>query len=223
MSSLKKTANLPPNINALIVFGYKLIIYSVLILWVPILLQNIFENYEILNTNCFLISGILCKTIFCNLTFLFILLGFEVLFAVVPDMLARLPLPQVWIFVWFLGLYIHCFCSCLYTCTSTVNSLIEVFPYLRVYRRYICCILCVICLAVGLPLLSSLNVIVVDSWIFYGYVIVNLTTLSIATCAIVFIYSITRLMDDYQFAYDMELDEFWVQSWKVSPFIITVE
>lgn len=56
LSSLRLTVSLPI-VEALIVYGIKLMMVVLLIVWVPILLQNILSKYNIDDKQCLLITG----------------------------------------------------------------------------------------------------------------------------------------------------------------------
>ncbi|KAF5304412.1 hypothetical protein FQR65_LT07942 [Abscondita terminalis] len=190
-----------PNTDAIIVYSFKIVTLSALIIWVPVLLKTTKKFYGTYGLHCL------------NIT------GFEVLFAMVPDILTRKPFPCITNILWFSTLLFHSFASALYTFTATVDSFADAFPKLKQFRGQFCLFTAISCLLINLFYTTNLSVVFMNVWIDFGNVIVTDVMVTLSITALVFMYSIQNITDDYHFAFGTPPFRLWIQLWKTLPFI----
>lgn len=129
----------------------------------------------------------------------------------------------MWVSLWFIAVFIHAFSSVLYTYTGFVDSLTEAWPKLLIYRIHMCVLLCTLSIGINMLFVTRLSMVLFHTWTRYGMLVLRMIVLILVTFALTFIYSLTRLINDYHFAYGQPPTRFWVQSWKVTPFLVLVK
>ncbi|KAK4876811.1 hypothetical protein RN001_009317 [Aquatica leii] len=190
-----------PITDAIIVYSFKLITLSALIVWVPVLLKIIVYNYKTIDLTCLALTG------------------FDIIFAVIPDIISRYPFPRTTSTLWFFGILLHGFLSPLYTLTATIDSLGDAFPSLYQYRGHVCVFICTICWLFNLLYVTRMGLVLMHTWMEYGNVILSEISISVTILALTFIYSIPKLVDDYHFAFGKPPFKLWIELWKIIPFI----
>lgn len=145
--------------------------------------------------------------------------GNEVLFAVVPDILARLPLHQVIGTLYLLVIAVWGILSAVLVMTAFVDTLIDTFPKLIPYRLCTCSIMCIATLMVNISMLHNNYHLFFLNWSQNGMIITLLVLLIIFIIAL-FVYTLTNIANDYHFIYGSPLKFYWILSTKGTFFIV---
>lgn len=160
------------------------------------------------------------------------------LFALFPEYLASLPAPQIWLIGYFLTIFVWGLSSAVYVYNSFLEALCEEFPIIHQWRIF---------LSAGLCILSGVsNVFILNPKIFefyeYGVRIRKQQTTNLIyyfrglshslvdqkaamllfSFAGLFLYSISRIKNDFHFYSGAILGNYWVAGIKVATLVITV-
>lgn len=149
------------------------------------------------------------------------ILGYEVLFAVVPDILSRVPLPQVIGPLWLLMVALWGIVSAVLIITAFVETLTDTFPKLNQYRLCTCSLVCIVAFILNIFTLHNNYFHFFTHWTQNGANFAILSLLAVYLVAL-FIYSLKNITNDYHFIYGMPLKPFWVLSVKGASLVVLV-
>lgn len=143
------------------------------------------------------------------------------MFAVVPDILSRIPLPQVIVPLWLLMIALWGILSTVLIVTAFVETLTDTYPKLVQYRLCICSLVCIVSFIVNVVAVHNNYFIFFTNWTQNG---VNFTLLSLFAFYLIglYVYSLKNIANDYHFIYGVPLKQFWILSIKGTSLVVLV-
>lgn len=141
--------------------------------------------------------------------------GIEFYFTIIPDIMTRWHLPQIWLLIWFSLLYFWSLSSCVCMLVLNVNALLEAYTSLEPYRNMVIIICCI-----GIFIFDRLTVNYRDITLMTGILMI-LMIMFFVTITIIS-YTLKRVATDYHFVLGIKLDSFWVLVLKIAMFINSV-
>lgn len=112
--------------------------------------------------------------------------------------------------------------STIYSFQGLVDSLAERFRRVSKYRLIAYLILCLIGYVLHISLCTNLNLSLVVTYRRYGIPLLNTTVMFLITLALMFIYSVKRIVDDYSFSLGSAPHKYWVIFWRTTPLFTLV-
>lgn len=140
----------------------------------------------------------------------------ELYFALLPDMMSRWQVAQLWLVFWFILLYFWSMLSAIQILTFNINSLINGFPQLKPCRN-ILCVLIVFALAV---VNFTVKYSVIQSFRFSNKMF--FCVMFLIVCITMLKYGVHRLGIDYHFIFEHKLSTAWSSLLKISILLNTV-
>lgn len=125
--------------------------------------------------------------------------GVGLAFIAYPEALSRLPVPQLWSFIFFLMLYLLGLDSQMATLETALTCIYDGFPRTKRYKPLVVFIICFSCFLMSLPCVSTSGLYVFQIMDDYGG---GMTVMWIAIAELVLIawvYGARRLADDLNF------------------------
>lgn len=144
------------------------------------------------------------------------------MFAFVPDVLYRLQFGTIFILIWYLGIFCFAILPPVYSLMALVDSLTEQFEKLNKYRLFMYVVFCLIGVVLHIALCTNLNFPLIYTYQKYGVPLVKTTILLLLTLALMFIYSIKRIVDDYSFTLGVPPHKYWIVFWRTTPIFALV-
>lgn len=138
--------------------------------------------------------------------------GIEFYFTIIPDIMTRWHVPQIWLLVWFSLLYFWSLSSCVCMLALNVNALLEAYTSLEPYRNVIIIICCT-----AIFIFDRITVNFRDVTLITGVLMVLMIMLFINITIIA--YTLNRVATDYHFVQGIKLDSFWILVLKIALFI----
>lgn len=151
-----------------------------------------------------------------------LILGTQAVLGVIPDSLIHLPLPQIWIIIWYFMVYFMMLTCTVYNLTAAVNSFLEVLPKIPSLRVSVVGIFCSLGMVIGLLLATPYGRPFFNNWIDSAYPLSLAVVFMAYSICISYIYTVDDLVNDYDFTYHRKPVRYWVANWQVAPVICLV-
>lgn len=128
----------------------------------------------------------------------------------------------MWLLVYYFSLTFIFVASPVYTLAAALNCLIQVFPKLSKIRVRTALVLFLISGSLTMLTVTRASPPVQRTWTFFGLPFLRLTIALLTSLAIIFLYTIGKLLNDYAFTYNDRPTKFWIYSWKLLPAMCVV-
>lgn len=142
-----------------------------------------------------------------------------ILFASVPTAVSFLAMGNFWLFVYFATFALKSLIQIVITLTATMNAMAETFNLHR-HRQHVVAILCAVALLLNLPLTMTDSEVFLTRTCRYVELVADLVIVGSSSLAILFLYTVSRFLDDAHFAYKAEPVMFLKLTSYTSPILI---
>ncbi|XP_022903556.1 sodium- and chloride-dependent glycine transporter 1-like [Onthophagus taurus] len=145
--------------------------------------------------------------------------GHDVMFSFVPDVLYRVRFGLVLTILWYLGIIVSNINVLVLTIIGMVSAITEKFKTLRRFRLLVFCGICGAGFLGSIYFCTNLGMNTIYIYRTYGDLYFTTAFMIVINLALMFVYSINRIMEDYTFTYGNPPKKFYVTSWQTFPLL----
>lgn len=148
--------------------------------------------------------------------------GLDVIFAFIPYSLYTMHLGTILVILWYLSIFGLLFLEALCTIICIVDSISQKYIFLIKYRTLIILAAGIIGFSMDLLQICVRSFEIMEDLKFYGNTFLHTSVLLLVSFALLFLYSSSRITDDYIFTYGYPPQSYWRFLWDTIPILVMV-
>ncbi|GJQ76704.1 hypothetical protein Trydic_g15555 [Trypoxylus dichotomus] len=199
--SAMSSPGISTTVDTLCIYTIKFMFLSLLTVWTSIGLTMLQQYYNVKDPKCIDVDG------------------FVVLYSVFPEIISQTRFGKPLLCLYYLAITYWCFSVSIYTLNSFIGALFEEYPKLVKLKILFCSALCVGCGTTNYFILQNDVESLYNGFYTREYIEMKVI-LVFATLLGIYLYSLTRLCNDYHFTYGQKLSVFWIHGVKIAMMLI---
>nr|XP_022918398.1 sodium-dependent nutrient amino acid transporter 1-like isoform X1 [Onthophagus taurus]XP_022918399.1 sodium-dependent nutrient amino acid transporter 1-like isoform X1 [Onthophagus taurus] len=191
--------NFSPKSAALILAIAKTFICLILMCFSSLIIHDMLYTYSFADPLCLITHGV------------------DVIITFVPDVLFKLHFGQLTAFLWYLAIALIALITPIFSIVAIVDSICQSKPSFNSRRIIVYGFCCVIGLIMSIPYTSNIGFGFLSYFSQKGMLLLKSIFLLLVNISFIFLYSTTRIIEDYTFTYGSAPHLYWQFLWRTVP------